>query len=110
VNPQPLIRVAPHVILNNLREQSGVGDHVAFFILRTNQLDRGLKSKPVFPQDWIPHRETRNHGGIRSQRNPRQAARGASWYSEKVYEYSLGRRHIRIHQYTHGLARLHGRQ
>ena len=48
MHPQPLVRIAPHVVFDNLRKQRGVGDDVGFGVSGANQLGRGIEAQAVF--------------------------------------------------------------
>src|SRR5712692_2131299 len=55
MNPEPLIRIAPGILLDHLCEPSGVEHHFFLEIAGSYQRYLGPEPKPVFSQPLIPY-------------------------------------------------------
>src|SRR5437870_3521395 len=86
MHPQPLIRVAADVVLNNLRKQRGVSDHVGFAVGGADQFDGGIEPQAILLQTRVPDGEAGDDGGVSLQSYARDAARSACLDAEEVHE------------------------
>jgi hypothetical protein len=73
VDPKPLIRVSPNVILDYTRETSSVLDDVRLFVSGAPEFDGWLKAQAILLQIAIPREKARHNSRIRAERDPREA-------------------------------------
>src|SRR5712671_4952207 len=92
VNPQPLIRVLPHVGLENPVEVLCIFQHVAGEIAGIDQFDGGIEAEPMFLEIFVPDQKTGNHCCARPQRKQGDGWCRCGRYSEKICEYALASR------------------
>src|ERR1022692_3982485 len=61
MHPEPLIRIAAHVVFNDLVEKCGIGNGIGVMIAGSYQVHRGVELHAVFAQHRVPDGERRNH-------------------------------------------------
>src|SRR5215469_1038892 len=107
VNPQPLVWIAANpgleYIVALLRCREDVGLAIACF----RELQRRAEVQHILPLGLLPHAEARHHCRARLERDVRQSSRGARRNPEEVDEFTLRRRHVRVHQDADGAAFVH---
>src|SRR5260221_5401923 len=89
VNPEPLIRITPHVFLDDAGEQLGQAAHIFFIIARLFDRQRFVDLQQEAPALWIPGNEYRQHrsSGAQSELGQHESGRGRS--AKKVDENSF---------------------
>src|SRR5215472_1050719 len=68
MNPNPVLRVFPNYVLENLRKLLGIFEDIAFLISRSNQFHGRLKTEPVFIEFLVPDGVAGHNCSIRVQR------------------------------------------
>jgi alkylated DNA nucleotide flippase Atl1 len=106
--PQPLMGIAAHKILNNVRKQLRVDNYVGCAILRANQLHRRIETQTIFSELWVPNGESWHHIRIRLQCHSGQPTRSARRDAEKIHKHPLAGNHIGVHENAHRLPLAHG--
>ena len=96
MQPEPLIRILPHVVFDGARKTLRIFANVDFGVAAASQFDGGFEAQPVLSERSVPVKESRNHGGVGMQRKSRQAGRGARRDAEKIHKYTFGQQCIVI--------------
>src|SRR5271166_2026083 len=108
VDPEPLVGIAADEGFDDLGEFGGVGYYVSLVIDGANQFYGGIEAQDVFAQFRIPHGKAGDYGGVGAQGNAGEATGGAGRDAEEIYEHSLRRGHVGVHENAYGFAGAHG--
>src|SRR6266403_5863880 len=108
VDPQPLIGIAADEVFDDFGEFCGVGYDVGLVITGANQLDGGIEAQDVFAQCRIPDGKAGDDGGVGAQGDAGKAAGSAGRDAEEIYEHTLWRGHVGVHEDADGFAGAHG--
>src|ERR1700721_3148350 len=79
VDPQPLLREAPHPCLNGGGADLRVGDDVLLVVAGVDKLQGFPELKHVLLLFFAPGKEAGQHGGFRPPGHAGQTGRGAGW-------------------------------
>ena len=99
MEPEPLVRVAPDVVLEHVVEASGVFPHVALGVAGADQLQGRIKSQPIVAARLVPQDKYWNHRRLGAQGDAGQPGCGAGGQAKEIdKDVSVAVHHVLIHQ------------
>src|ERR1700676_2158460 len=76
MQPEPLVRIPPHVVLNDAGKTLRIFANVDCILAGASQSDCGLEAEPVFPELGVPGKKPRGDPGIGMVRQRGKSPRG----------------------------------
>src|SRR5207249_770217 len=102
-HPQPLVRIAAHVFLDEPGKVRRVGDDFLFRVLARDPLN-GLEAQAIFPELRVPDGQAQDQWRAGLAGDPGRPCCGAGEAAEKVHEEAFRGQHVSVHQDTQRLA------
>ena len=98
MNPEPLVRILPHITLENTIEYLRIFEDIPCKVPRIDQFHRRIESQPMFSLAFFPNQKSGQHGCSGAQGEGGDSGGGCGGNAEEVYENPFVSRRVLIEQ------------
>jgi hypothetical protein len=98
MDPEPLIRIATRILLDNLCKSSRVESNFLLEVTCADQWNLGLEPKTMLLSALFPNQKPWNNRGVSAKSEYRKPGGGTSRRPKKVTKHSLIRQRVYVNQ------------